>query len=154
MLRLSKLTDYAIVISTHMARHADSTYAAAEVAEATGIAVPTVKKLLKLLAKTGIVSSVRGSRGGYRLAHAPEKTTVANIIAALEGPIGLTECSITSINCQQAPSCGIRGNWSLISRALQTALESVTLADMVRPVANQMEEVRIPVQSIYSGQHR
>lgn len=148
MLRISKLTDYAIIVLGHMAKNAEQTYAAADLAEAAGVAMPTASKVLKALTRAGILTSTRGVRGGYQLARAPENTSVASIIYALEGPIALTECGLEHEVCQQASSCQIRGNWTVINRAIRAALESVTLSDMAAPTANPIEEIRIPLSSI------
>ncbi|WP_020160782.1 MULTISPECIES: SUF system Fe-S cluster assembly regulator [Methylobacter] len=148
MLRLSKLTDYATVILSFMAKDETHVHAAMEIAAATGIALPTVSKILKSLVKAGVLISTRGAKGGYALARVPEKISVATVISALEGPIALTECSISHQGCEQASGCDIRGNWSLINRTIHNALESVTLADMIRP-AVVPEEVFIPVASLY-----
>ncbi|QXP84211.1 SUF system Fe-S cluster assembly regulator [Methylococcus sp. ANG] len=143
MLRISKLTDYAIIILGQMARSDEQTFAAAELADQTSIAMPTASKILKALARAGIVTSTRGSRGGYALAQKPEHTSVARIIGALEGPIALTECSAEQALCQQSSSCDVRSHWNVINRAVQTALESVSLADMIRPVSASTAEVPI-----------
>ena len=95
MLRLSKLTDYATVILSFMARDNTHVHAAMEIASVTGIALPTVSKILKLLVNAKVLVSTRGAKGGYALARAPEKITIAAVISALEGPIALTECSIS-----------------------------------------------------------
>lgn len=148
MLKLSKLTDYATVILSYMARHSERTLSALDVAEATGIALPTVSKLLKLLVKAKILRSLRGAKGGYSLAKRPEEITMASVISLMEGPIALTECSITHQGCEQASGCHIGGNWSLINRTIHDALESVSLADMIMPAALPTE-VSIPVESLF-----
>jgi len=148
MLRLSKLTDYATVILSHMAKDGMKVHAAMEIAAITGIALPTVSKILKLLVNADVLVSTRGAKGGYALARVPEKISVAAVISALEGPIALTECSISQQGCEQASGCEIRGNWSLINRAIHQALESVTLADMIKPVLV-ADEILIPVSSLY-----
>jgi FeS assembly SUF system regulator len=153
MLRLSKLTDYATVILSFMARDNTHVHAAMEIASVTGIALPTVSKILKLLVNAKVLISTRGAKGGYALARAPEKITIAAIISALEGPIALTECSISQQGCEQASGCEIRGNWSLINQTIHNALESVTLADMIRPARSRDpswgQEILIPVTSLY-----
>ncbi len=138
MLRLSKLTDYAIVIACYCARKPQALHNAAEISTAVGISLPTVQKILKRLTQAGIFRSERGAHGGYCLADQPQQVNVAQIIAALEGPIGLTECSLAENQCQQEEGCDIRGNWALINRAIQTALEAVTLADMVKPAPREI----------------
>lgn len=149
MLRISKMTDYAIVVLSLMARDGERTFAATEVAERTGISAPTVCKILKSLTRAGIVSSLRGVKGGYRLAQPPERTSVASVIDALEGPIAITECGVAQDSCQQAQSCHIRGNWNVINRAVRTALESVTLIEMVKPHHAASDETVIPLASIH-----
>ena len=153
MIRLSKLTDYAVVILSFMARDNTKVRAAMEIASATGIALPTVSKILKLLVNAKVLISTRGAKGGYELASVPEKITIAAVISALEGPIALTECSISQQGCEQASGCEIRGNWGLINQTIHNALESVTLADMNSPVRPQnsawQKEILIPVASLY-----
>jgi len=148
MLRVSKLTDYATVILSYMARDQRRIHAAMEIADATGIMLPTVSKILKLLVKAKVLNSLRGAKGGYGLARAPREISVASVISALEGPIAITECSISDDSCQQSSDCKIRGNWHLINQAILDALESITLADMILP-ALQPEEIKIPVASLY-----
>ena len=149
MLRISKLTDYAIVVLGYMAPNAENIYTAAELAAATGIATPTVSKILKALTKSQILKSTRGAKGGYALVSAPDRISVATIIFALEGPIALTECEGGRRGCQQSASCHVRGTWDVINRALRTALESVSLADMAKPAAAVADEFCIPLSSLY-----
>lgn len=148
MLRISKLTDYAIVILSLMAKEHGSTFAATELAERSAITPTTVSKILKTLAKAGIVTSTRGAKGGYQLSRPPGRTTVASVIDALEGPIAITECGVAQDTCQQATSCHIRGNWNVINRAVKTALEAVTLIDMVNPHAAPTDEVVVPLRAL------
>ncbi len=148
MLRLSKLTDYGTVILSFMAKDKARMCAAMEIAAATGIAVPTVSKILKVLVNAKVLMSTRGAKGGYALAREPEKISVAAIISALEGPIALTECSISKQACGQASGCGIRSNWHLINQTIHNALESVTLADLIRPAAVP-EEIMVSAANLY-----
>lgn len=136
MLRLSKLTDYGTVVMTALARAPREQRNAAELAEGTRIAVPTVRKLLKRLTNEGLVESSRGALGGYRLARAPEDISVADVIAALEGPLGLTECSLHNGLCGIESDCSLRGNWQVINRAIRGALTDVSLAEMAAPAGD------------------
>jgi FeS assembly SUF system regulator len=148
MLKLSKMTDYATVILSVIARDKQRLHGSLELADATGIALPTVSKLLKILAKAGVLTSTRGSKGGYILSREPDRITVATIISALEGPIALTECTASHKGCDQASGCRIQGNWHLINQKIAHALESVTLADMILPF-KQPDEVSIPVSRLF-----
>lgn len=133
MLRLSKLTDYGTVVMTYIARDPDRVHNAAEVAANVHVALPTVSKILKLLAHEDLLISHRGTKGGYSLARAPQDITVAQIINAMEGPIGMTECSSAPGLCTQEPLCSIRVNWMKINVAIRDALENITLAEMIQP---------------------
>ncbi len=132
MLRISKLTDYAIVVSTHLGTLAGA-IAVSDLASATRIPQPTVSKVLKALARAGVVVSHRGAHGGYRLARPAVEITVAEIIGALEGPISVTECADSPDQlCEHEPSCEVRANWQRINVAVQRALAGITLSDMAR----------------------
>ena len=133
MLRVSKLTDYATVVMACLAGTGEGTLSAQALAERARLEVPTVSKLLKQLAQAGLVASTRGINGGYRLALAPERITVAAIVTAIEGPIGMTECGAHAGLCDHEPHCGVRVNWQRINQAISDALASVTLADMAKP---------------------
>ncbi|HZP68199.1 MAG TPA: SUF system Fe-S cluster assembly regulator [Rudaea sp.] len=133
MLRVSKLTDYATVVMTALAEVPAHVHSAQELAEKARLELPTVSKLLKQLAHAGLVESFRGVNGGYRLARAPERISIADIVVAMEGPIGMTECSAQSGLCGHEPHCGVRVNWRRINQAIAQALEGVSLADMLKP---------------------
>ncbi len=148
MLRLGKMTDYATVILSYMANNKAPIHAALEISKATGVALPSVSKILKSLVKAQVLSSVRGAKGGYKLIGAPEKITVASVIMALEGPIALTECSSSDNQCDQVTGCTIGSNWRIVNQSVQKALEAVTLADMMSPMQTP-QEITVPVASLY-----
>jgi len=133
MFKLSKTTDYGIVLLAQLARDSSAEpQNARELAAHSDLPVPMVSKVLKALAKEGLLVSHRGSKGGYRLAREPEELTVAEMIRALNGPVGLTDCAIGPALCEHETMCAIRQPWQMISRVVEQALESVTLADLVR----------------------
>ena len=135
MIRISRLTDYGIVVMTYMATHPDGVESAHDVADGAHLRLPTVSKLLRLLAREGLLVSRRGTNGGYRLARPAEEISVAAIIRALEGPIALTSCTIeTPGECEYEPTCPVRGHWQKINHAIRVGLESVRLADLIAPV--------------------
>lgn len=136
MLRVGKLTDYGTVVMTHLARTPERLYSANELAAELGLALPTVSKLLKTLSNAGLLQSHRGAKGGYSLSRRPDEITVAQIVAAIEGPISLTECSHGEGLCHQETACTIRSNWQRINIAVHDALERVSLAELARPAAS------------------
>jgi len=132
MLRISKLTDYGTVVLAHLASQANAVVSAADVATATGIAPPTVSKLLKSLARAELVVSTRGASGGYRLSRSPAEISAADVIDALEGPVSITECSGEHSNCDYEPVCSVGSSWRRINDAIRHALQDVSLLDLLR----------------------
>ena len=134
MIRLNRLTDYAIVVLSQLGREARAVRTAAQLAQETGVPLPTVAKLLKSLAADHLIVSHRGPAGGYSLGRAPEAISVAEIIASLEGPIALTACVDGAVaHCDVESLCPMRGNWEKVNRAIRKALEELTLAEMAAP---------------------
>lgn len=137
MVKLGKLTDYGLVVMTCIARSEGTTAqrTARDLAQESKLPFSTVSKLLKELLQSGLLLSHRGTKGGYMLAKQPHKISVIDIIAAIEGPMALTECS-TDISglCNLELSCPIKSNQRVINQAVRGVLEKITLADLVQPL--------------------
>lgn len=145
MLRISKMADYATLIMVQMAREKDKVSSVKDIASQIHVPEPSVSKLLKLLSKSGLVLSQRGSKGGYSLALAANEISVLDIIQVVEGRTGITECSFIDGECALQPVCLTTANWQVINKAIATALDSVTLADLARP---RMRVAQIDVSDI------
>jgi FeS assembly SUF system regulator len=130
MLRISKLTDYGTVILACLATSPDRRHTAAEVAERTRLALPTVSKLLKSFHRAGLVTSVRGSHGGYQLSRPAAEISAASIIDAIEGPVAITECSGNHSACDLETSCSTGGSWQRINAAIRNSLDGISLAQL------------------------
>jgi FeS assembly SUF system regulator len=135
MLRLSKLTDYAVVVLVRLASSGHCTDAGLQtvsgIAAATGVPEPTVAKVLKALASASLVTSYRGAHGGYRLMKPLGGISVADVIAAIDGPIALTACvDGSATSCEVGGLCAIKGRWNPVNEAIEQALASISLADM------------------------
>jgi FeS assembly SUF system regulator len=135
MLRMSKMTDYGIVLMTELARAEGDTRTTRELAARTRVPLPSVSKVLKSLLQAGLVVSHRGANGGYGLARPPVELSLAELVSALEGPVALTECGVHTQGapCELESICQVRGHWRLINNAIQEALGRLTLADLVAP---------------------
>lgn len=132
MIKLSKLTDYAVVILAEMSAGEGRLLTASGLSEKTGLPEPTVAKVLKLLARAELISSSRGVNGGYALSKVPTEINMASVIAALEGPVQLTSCvDGTDECCSHSQSCSMKGKWNPVNDAMQKALENVSLAQMI-----------------------
>jgi FeS assembly SUF system regulator len=132
MLRIGKLTDYATSVMAVLAELPDAVHSASDLAARTRLETTTVSKLLKQLAHSGLVESRRGASGGYRLARPASEISIADIVSAMEGPIGVTECSLHTGLCGHEAHCGTRGNWRRISEVVEQALRGIRLSEMAQ----------------------
>jgi FeS assembly SUF system regulator len=132
---LSKLADYGVIVATHLALAPERKENAASVAAATRLPLATVAKLLKALAHAGVLTATRGAAGGYRLARPAAAISVAEVVAAIDGDIGLTQCSVHVDECAHTNYCPTRPHWAAINRAVGAALSAVSLDDMISPMA-------------------
>ena len=130
--RLSRITDYGIVLMAHIAEQGDgSLHSARDVADQTELPLPVVSKILKSLTREGLLRSHRGSKGGYSLERSAAEITVPQLITALAGPIHLTECASHSGACAKEASCHVREPWQRINAAVEEALARITLSDLI-----------------------
>ncbi len=130
MLRISKLTDYGTIILACLAATPGSRLTAAELAERTHVGLPTVSKLLKSFHRAGLLTSTRGSRGGYLLARPASAISAATIIDAIEGPVAITECSGIHSACDLEQSCSTGSAWQRINGAIRRSLDDISLAQL------------------------
>jgi len=133
VIKLTKQADYAILLMSQFAKK-DSQRSTTELAQDTGVSLPMINKTAKLLSKAGLLNSTRGASGGYALSRPAQRINLAEIIAAVEGPIELTECTEKGGVCELAGRCPTKPNWNLISDAIRQSLESITLFEMVHPL--------------------
>lgn len=135
MLRVSRLADYATGLMACLGEMPDTVASAGQLAECMDLELPTVSKVLKLLARAGLLKSFRGANGGYRLARPAWEISVADVIEAIEGPISMTECSVAAGRCPREATCGVREHWQRINARVTRVLREMSVADMMRPPA-------------------
>ncbi len=138
-----------MLLLTLLARVPDSLRVSArELSAESGLPLPMVSKILKLLARGGLLSSQRGPKGGYLLTRRPDRVSVADVVTALEGPFSITECIEHPGDCRQEANCGVRGNWAVINTIVQEALSKVSLVEMTQPLPDRQ---LIPLQTLETG---
>jgi FeS assembly SUF system regulator len=138
MIRLSRLTDYAVTLLTQMVSEGKGLWAASDLAAKSGVPLPTVSKILKQLSKAGVITAQRGVFGGYHLTRPAADISIATIIEAMDGPIALTDCAEGGDqDCRIQTICPMSGHWNKVNKAVRTALDAVSLVDMVTPVPYQ-----------------
>lgn len=133
MLRITRLSDYAVAILGHLARSGSPVRTAKEIAAESGLPAPVVSKILKSLARASLVVSQRGVQGGYRLSRKASQVSVAEVIEAVEGPVALTECGEKTDSCEFVGNCSVQANWLRINQVVRRALANISVEDMILP---------------------
>ena len=152
MIRVTKLADYGVLLMSWFAKAQDQfdrlgvtdprPVAASDLARETGLPVPTVAKLARLLTRHGLLDSVRGAQGGYRLARPASQISVGALVEAIEGPLALTECLDTSTTtCAVQRLCSTRENWERINGAIKSALDGISLEEIALPTRGWRERM-------------
>lgn len=148
MVRLSRMTDYGVALMAELARTPGAMRTASELSESTGLSCATVAKLLKTLVQAGLARSVRGASGGYRVDRPATEISVAAVIEALEGPTVLVACLEEGDNrCAVEATCPIQGRWAPVNDAVRSALETVSLADLLPPA---LAPIAAPAEPSYA----
>jgi FeS assembly SUF system regulator len=131
VLRITKEADYAIMLLAFLAeRPAGEIHTARQAADWSGLPLPMVSKILRTLAREGVLTSHRGVTGGYSLDRPGSDMTVAAVIRALEGPIAIVQCGAEPGACEQERLCPTRRNWERISREVERALDRIPITEM------------------------
>ena len=135
-MRLSSLADYAVVMMSACARHCGSMRInAGQLAEETGIPLPTVQKLVSRLSAAGLLRSVRGAGGGFKLARPAAAISLAEIVEAIEGPIAMTACVEKGRHdCGLEGSCSVQPHWPVVNHAVRSALAGINLTTLTSPL--------------------
>lgn len=131
MIRITRKADYGILLMTSLAQAAGEPRSATALAQQRQLPLPMASKILKTLARTGLLLSQRGALGGYSLARSASAISAADIISALEGPLAITECSSDNEQgCARQEHCDMSSHWPRINQAIYAALQGISLAEM------------------------
>ena len=132
-MKLGRMTDYAITLTTLMAR-TPKLYTVPILCAQTGLSQSTVAQILKRLTKAKVLSSVRGAHGGYCLALGAEAINMAHIVEAMEGQIALTRCLEEghTLPCTFTNLCHTKSSWAEVNAAVKKALSDLTLEKLAQ----------------------
>ena len=146
MLRITKMTDYAVLILANLALHDNKLLTAKEIASETHISLPSTQKILKKLNRKNLVISKQGASGGYSLDPETKKLSVATLLEKLDGDLSITQCSSNDDQCEVEDFCNIGNAWQMINQRGQWALNDITLGDLIHPTRiEQFISTNIPV---------
>jgi FeS assembly SUF system regulator len=146
MIRLTRLTDYAVALLAQFAL-APGQHSAREMAAQLHLPPPAVSKVLKALARGGLLVAHRGVKGGFTLARNASDISVAEVLRTFEGPMALTECSSHTGGCEVESCCSVSGSWKRINRAVEEALDDISISELVAAPAGGFEGVKETVRS-------
>jgi FeS assembly SUF system regulator len=133
MIKLSRMSDYAVVVLEALSHKAAAPMSASQIAVESNLPEPTVAKVLKQMATGGLVTSSRGVNGGYEMARGPEQITVFDIVSVIEGRLALTACVDGGEDpCALEGACAMTGRWNKVNDAVRKAFMGITLADMIK----------------------
>ncbi|MEO5809771.1 MAG: Rrf2 family transcriptional regulator [Sphingomicrobium sp.] len=134
-MRLTHLADYAVVMMTAAARRdAGARLTATDLADETGVPLPTAQKLMQRLAAAGLLSGTRGAGGGYALARPVTAISLADIVEAVEGPIAMTQCSGSEgpSDCALDAHCRVKPHMGIVGAKVRGALGAVSLQELAQ----------------------
>lgn len=139
MLRVSTRGEYGVRLMVDLARnYGGKARSLTEIGQAEGLDAPKIQyleQLVKCLRQSNFVESTRGAHGGYRLSRPPEEIRMGDVVRALEGPISPMICASEGnepIDCDRLDGCSTRFLWTRVRDAITSALDSMSLADLVR----------------------
>jgi Rrf2 family protein len=131
MLKLTKKADYGLMAMKHLAeRSDDGACSAKDVADAYGIPVEALAKILQRLAKAGLLLSQHGTKGGYTLARSARMISAFEVIRTIDGPLFITSCITVRGECDQSERCTIREPLRRVNDSIEQVLRRITIADM------------------------
>lgn len=131
-MKLSTRTRYGMRAILELARHyGKGPLQTRAIAKQEDISGKYLEQLMATLKSAGFVRSVRGSKGGYMLAKAPNQIRLNEVFNCLEGPVATVECVEDEDYCERVADCVTRGVWSQVQQAITNVLQSITLQDLV-----------------------
>jgi Rrf2 family protein len=146
MLKLTRKADYGLIALRHLALSGPSAAASAkEIAGAYGMPLPLLAKVLQRLARTGLLESLPGTNGGYRLARHPATISTLEVIRAIDGPVLLTSCFTTHDSCGQSPRCTVREPLRKVHEGIVSLLGAITIMELSEEPASAAEPAALRV---------
>jgi Rrf2 family protein len=148
MLKLTKKADYGLIALRHIASVPGSTANTRDMAEAYHLPVPLLAKVLQTLTRAGILRSVAGTNGGYKLAREASRITTLEVVRALDGPVILTHCFTEHGKCDQSEACTVREPLRKVHEAILELLSNFTITDLAESPAVRLTQIPMPAARV------
>ncbi|MCK4268099.1 MAG: Rrf2 family transcriptional regulator [Actinomycetia bacterium] len=133
-MRVSQRTEYGVRAMIALARDFDEVISIKELAERESMPETFLEQIMSDLRKAGLLKSVRGPNGGFRLKDAPSEITIGRVIATLEGSLSPARCGS---DCSKQDGCSTRSVLDRIERAITETLDGIYLKDLVGDLAHE-----------------
>jgi len=131
-MKLSTRSRYGTRLLVDLARSMDQgPVQAGEISHRQNISVKYLEQLIRPLKQAGVITSVRGPKGGHMLAKKPEDISLGNIVRLFEGQSDLVQCVGYPEKCPMADDCAVRLAWQSATQALYRSLDATSIADLV-----------------------
>ncbi|MDQ2901022.1 MAG: Rrf2 family transcriptional regulator [Acidobacteriota bacterium] len=145
MLKLTKKADYGLIAMRHVAIAPRAAASTKEISDAYGIPLPLLSKVMQKLTKSGLLQSIAGTNGGYKLARDPGAISALEIIRSLDGPVILTSCFTSHGECDQSEKCTVREPLRQVHEAILGLFGKMTVAELSRDARRQAPVCSSPV---------
>jgi FeS assembly SUF system regulator len=132
MIKINRLSDYAVVMLAQLASHPEDALTTNKIAESTSLPLAIVRKLMQELRAADLVQATQGHRGGYQLTHPAANISLMQILNAIQGDLALTQCSQQDHKCPVQCQYHFEKHWQHINKSLDAMLSNVSLADMMQ----------------------
>jgi Rrf2 family protein len=148
MLKLTKKADYGLIALRHLASMPGATASAKEMAEAYHLPVPLLAKVLQQLTRAGILRSVAGTNGGYKLARDAKRISALEVVRAIDGPVILTHCFTEHGTSEQSETCTVREPLRRVHEAILELLNKFTITDLAESPATRLTPLPLPLNPV------
>jgi len=153
VLKLTKKADYGLIALRHLASVPGATASTKEIADAYHLPVPLLAKVLQQLTRAGILQSIAGTNGGYRLARDPRKISALEVVRAIDGPVILTHCFTEHGVCDQSDNCTVREPLRRVHEAILDLLNNFTITDLAEAPAVKLTQLPVSLNPSNAGIH-
>lgn len=131
-MKISTKGRYGLRIMLDLARNDGETpRMISDICKSQGLSKKYVSRLIIELRKAGMISSVRGAKGGYKIKRMPKHITLLEIIETMEGPLYIVDCVGCPKKCKKSEDCAAREIWSQVNGKIRREFESITLQDIL-----------------------
>ncbi len=128
---VTRKTDYAVRCVLYLAQAADQLANVTEVSGKMHIPKTFLAKIFQKLAKAGLVESVRGMNGGFRLAKRPADISLLDIMEAIQGPLCVNVCAVNSKKCSRSSACSVHPFWVKLRQDMNRQMREQTIAQLI-----------------------